>query len=259
MKKTITITAALFAIFAGSAFADLVAGWDFSQFTFDGDDDTDFQFDGTTSLNANYSDLDLGLDAFATPGFGGGAAAYGQATWAAPSTFSGYDAINNLGGLYSGQGLVGISTVVGSFDLGPGSLNDGQLNDSAFGIFNLAGDASAITFALTPGTTYDSWAIQLAGITTDGGAGTVALTSSNDGVTFGGPSTTFNLTGSDALYTFDLFGLGVDDSVFVRMVFSSNAVIDNLAVSGTAVPEPSTFAVLLGVVALTYASIRRRK
>ena len=256
MKKTILTSASLLAILASSASASLVAGWDFSQFTGDGGDDIDFTFAGNTALNANYSDLDTD----ATPGFGAGAAAFGKATWANPSTFSGYDVINNLGGFSSGQGLAGVSDVVGSFDLGPGSIADGQIADSAFGMFNLAGDASVITFALTPGTLYGDWAVQLGGIT-NGGAGTVTLTTSNDGVTFGGPSTVFNLNAADTLYSFDLSALGADDSVFVNMVFSSNAnaIIDNLAFTGTAVPEPSSFAAIIGLMALGFTAVRRRK
>lgn len=251
MKKTILTSASLLAILASSASASLVAGWDFSQFTADGDDDIDFTFAGITALNANYSDLDTD----ATPGFGGGAAAFGQATWANPSTFSAY----NVAGFSSGQGLAGVSDVVGSFDLGPGSIADGQIADSAFGMFNLAGDASVITFALTPGTLYDDWGVQFGGIT-NSGAGTVTLTTSNDGVTFGGPSTVFNLNAADTLYSFDLSALGADDAVFVNMVFSSNAIIDNLAFTGTtAVPEPSSFAAIIGLMALGFTAVRRRK
>jgi hypothetical protein len=255
MKKIILTSAAVFAASVGLVRADLVAGWDFSQFTADASDDIDFTFGGITELKANYSDLD-------TDGFGAGAQLFGTATWGSSSTFAGYDAINYNGGLSSGQGLGGISTKVGSFDLGIlGTTNDGQFTDSALA-FSTSGTTNApdvVTFALTPGTSFGGWAVQFGGLTADGTAGTILLETSNDGVTFGGPSTTFNLGAADTLYSLDLAALGADDSIFARITFSGNAVMDNLAFSGAAVPEPSTYAAIFGVVALAFAAYRRRK
>ena len=253
MKKIILTSAAVFAASVGLVRADLVAGWDFSQFTADASDDIDFTFGGITELKANYSDLD-------TDGFGAGAQQFGTATWGSSSTFASYDAINLNGGLSSGQGLGGISTKVGSFDLGI-LTGDGQEVDSAqaFSTFGTTNASDVVTFALTPGTSFGGWAVQFGGLTADGTAGTILLETSNDGVTFGGPSTTFNLGAADTLYSLDLAALGADATVFARMTFSGNAVMDNLAFSGAAVPEPSTYAAIFGVVALAFAAYRRRK
>lgn len=94
---------------------------------------------------------------------------------------------------------------------------------------------------------------------------TFAAGSQNGPVTLDVNGTQFGLTaGQDALQTLDisaLAGLGnaVVNFTFADFTGTDNAVLDNFQVTGTAVPEPSTFAALAGLVALGFAATRRRK
>jgi len=65
--------------------------------------------------------------------------------------------------------------------------------------------------------------------------------------------------GTFSLQTVDLSGL--NEVALAEYVFTPalNGVYDNFAITGTAVPEPSTFAAIFGVVALGVAASRRRR
>jgi hypothetical protein len=71
-KLLVAAIASVAAAFAGSAHAEMIAGWDFSQYVGDASLVKDFSFVPSNTLNSNYSDLD--------PTFGAGAesAAFGN-------------------------------------------------------------------------------------------------------------------------------------------------------------------------------------
>ena len=73
---------------------------------------------------------------------------------------------------------------------------------------------------------------------------------------------TFSPT-SDTLGTVDLSafegGLANIDFTFADFSGIDNAFLDNIQITGTAVPEPSTYAAIFGVIALGIAVARRRK
>ena len=93
-----------------------------------------------------------------------------------------------------------------------------------------------------------------------------ALTQNFDGssgINFGGDlGGILNLSGSDAAYSVDASALdGISNASFT-MSFSNLNTVENIALDNiqiTAVPEPSAFAVLAGLVALGFVAVRRRK
>mgnify|MGYP000265318444 FL=1 len=68
---------------------------------------------------------------------------------------------------------------------------------------------------------------------------------------------------TDALGTVDLDalegGLANIEFSFSNFAGAENFLLDNVQIVGTAVPEPSAFAAILGVVALGFVAVRRRK
>jgi hypothetical protein len=68
---------------------------------------------------------------------------------------------------------------------------------------------------------------------------------------------------ADALATIDLGafegGVANIDFTFANFSGAENSFLDNIQVVGTAVPEPSTYAAIFGVIALGFAACRRRK
>lgn len=60
--------------------------------------------------------------------------------------------------------------------------------------------------------------------------------------------------------TVDLSSLdGISNAQYQVNLGASNVAWDNVAITGSAVPEPSTYAAIFGAVALAFAAVRRRK
>jgi hypothetical protein len=84
-------------------------------------------------------------------------------------------------------------------------------------------------------------------------------------VNVGGDVTNIGLTaGQDALFTVDISTLaGLSNAQvgfsFANFTGTDNAVMDNIQVTGTVVPEPSAFAAIFGALALGFTAIRRRR
>lgn len=80
-------------------------------------------------------------------------------------------------------------------------------------------------------------------------AGTLGVGGNSVGVTSSFVNQTVNLgnLAAGSLINFDLSGLG------------NGVTIDNIMIAGTAVPEPSAFAAIAGVLALGFAATRRRQ
>ena len=263
-KLLLTLTVALSTALAGSARADLIAGWDFSQWFGDGLP----SIDGATFtdvLTANYSSLD--------PTFGAGAesAAFGTMYMNGQfgSTAQPLDGTDSFTPTAGGPGGAESNCVT----LGP---------CNRFGVLDTEGqtftELLGMTAAGTPSVVFEAnlesvpefgidWSLSLGGKTFGEVAGTngidVTVEFSVDGIDFANVGA-FTITSVDTPFT---VGLGPDatNRAFVRLNFvteptrNNQAIIDNVAISATIVPEPGT-ALLLGTgLAGLVATGRRRR
>lgn len=242
MKKTLTVTLALTGAIA-AANASLIAGWDFSQFTTDGTDDVDFNYQAQTSLKANYSDL-------GASGLGSDANPFGEVSWTSAGAV-----VANGSNLTSGQNLRGISTKVNGFD--SANVSDGGQVGS--GSFSAQAGGASMTFGVTAGSSFNTLALQFGAATNDSSAGSVVVYAGTASDSLSQIGSTVALTASEDLYTVDLGSLGSASTFFVQFQGSTNALYDNVAISGTVVPEPSAFAAMTGALALGAVMVRRRR
>lgn len=242
MKKTLSI-ALIFSFAAAAANAALLAGWDFSQFTTDGSDDVDFTYESQNSLKANYSDL-------GTPGLGSASNPFGEVTWNTAGAV-----VANGTNLTSGQSLSGISSKVNSFD--SANVSDGGQQGS--GSFSAQAGGEALTFEITAGSTYQSLAFQFGAATYDSSAGTVDVLAGTSVGNLSAIGSQISLTSAEDLYSVSLASLGSASTFYVQFQGSNNALFDNVAFTGTVVPEPSVYATIAGALALAFVMVRRRK
>jgi len=257
-----TICALALVAGAAPARAELVAGWDFSQYLGDGtlviDDGSLFQFVDT--LSANYSSLD--------PTFNAGAesAAFGtiyiDGQFGSTAVPAGTGAEQFLPS-YSDPGGSLVSNLDGpveafgdnAFDAHQILQFEGQPNAQYLAMAALA-DANVVFEADrgTPAT--GNWILSFGGKTQSGNS-SVAVEFSPTGTGYTGAGTA-NLTTTDTRYEFDL-GPAAGASAFVRLRFSVSSpsipVIDNMAIS---VPEPGA-AGASAAVALSLAACARRR
>jgi hypothetical protein len=247
----------LSAAFASTSHATMVAGWDFSQYlapaalTIDG-------AEGTNVLSANYSDLDpsgLGPDsgAFGTMYING---EYGSSfvdPFGAAPAFIPTD-INLSSNLDAPGDPILFNQLTNLTD-------EGQIFANEFGMVNQA--AVQVVFGanlLGVPQTGSDWSLSLGGRTESGVAG-VQIEFSTDGsawFSFG----SVNLTTVDTPFSVAL-GTAATDTAFIRLTFAApsanvgRAVIDNLAVNATLVPEPAA-AVMVGLGLALLSGLRRR-
>ncbi len=218
---------------AGSSQAFLAAGWDFSQYLGDGllsIDGTNY----TTTLSANYSDLD--------PTFGAGAESAALGTLYLNGNF-GSSSVTPTGNndeafLPTGGSLVSnLDVPLPSFDAFDVLKAEGQL------LFNLLGmtaqDAVSVVFKADLSSvpeTGGNWSLSFAGKTFSGSS-TVGIDFSVDGSSYASAGTVL-LDGTDARYVVNL-GSAVSETAFVRFNFNpaggAQPIIDNVAISA---PEP---------------------
>lgn len=274
LNKTITTGALLLGFgVAASAQSTLVAGWDFSQYSSPGGFSSTDGATLTDSLDANYTtfavDDGTGFITDSGPNFVG-AAQFGTLHYDGSfgSTAFSLDP-SDLRPTGSVDMTVGAG--VGGTTLGAqGNRNvlgdQGQQFANAFSLgFNESANGKSFVFAisLTANSAFQqgsNWAFQFGAVTdgldTDGSS--INWESSTDGTTYGAAGTT-NLTDSETLYSVDLSGLDGASDIFLRGTFSGideAAYIDN--VSASAVPEPSAYAAIFGILALGFAAFRRR-
>jgi hypothetical protein len=110
----------------------------------------------------------------------------------------------------------------------------------------------------------EDWIVSFGGRTlASGGSSSVTVDFSTDGVTYGN-SQVFAFTGVDTLFTADFSAVANDqsESAFFRFAFNATAgnlpVIDNVAINGTVVPEPTTLSLLaIGLAGLALSGRRR--
>jgi hypothetical protein len=245
----------LSAFLAGTAQASTIAGWDFSQYV----GSSFLSIDGgsfTNTLDANYSDLDPN-------GAGFESAAYGTmlmdgsagSTDVDPSSASA-QFIPTTDSLASN---LNAPALAGAFDSHTILLDptEGQMFAN-FLSMTAQGGASVVFLAdlTSDPQSGESWSVSFGGKTFSGSA-QVGIEFSTDGSSF----TSFgsvNLTTADTAFSVPL-GVGSTDTAYVRLTFGApgagglnQAIIDNLAINATLVPEPGTtglfLAGLLGLV-----------
>jgi hypothetical protein len=256
---------ALSTLVAGSARAVMIAGWDFSQYAFDGA----ISIDGsnlTNRLDANYSNLD--------PSFGAGNQT--------PPVSSA-----NFGTMYI-DGSFGSSTtpldftdpfvpttgsLVSNLNAGvPGSVpfdshvvldSEGQAFSEFFSMTTTQAFMVVFEARLTAVPDFGTdWVLSFGGRTFAGNT-SVGVEFSTDGTSYSSVGSA-NLTTVDTPFTLNLGAAGTDNA-FVRLSFAApgggglnQARIDNVAISATLVPEPGTAALLLaGLIGLARAGRRR--
>tara|TARA_A100001015_G_C15014372_1_gene724752 strand:+ start:1706 stop:2422 length:717 start_codon:yes stop_codon:yes gene_type:complete len=186
------------------------------------------------------------------------------------------DGTISMGSIQGFSGALWATTGSGlnsGLDVTTGAAND-NFDASSAGLvvtYNSNFIADEVVFQATPtnlsqapaGTTgFNAWSVSYAGVSS---SSTVSLgwSFSTDGTSYTSISSD-TLSSSDSAYslsgfadtvTSDTLYLKADISNFTEGSFS----LDNIAVYGTAVPEPSTYAALFGFVALVVAMVRRKK
>lgn len=256
MKKTLLSLLAVAGLGTAAHAQALVAGWDFSQYAGDGIGSTD-GLALTSILTANYSSLDL------TGGAGAESAAFGTLYY--DGTHGSTDA-----GINGSTDAIWPTTNSLTSNLaagGPGSFDNHGLLDSegqTFTEYLSLKNQSAVSLVFmvdlsSAGLVGSDWEISLGGLA-EGGASTVTLDFSTDGISFVNAGQ-FNFTALDTAYSLNLSGLSTD-SAFVRLnMTTAGTTIDNVAISAltaAAIPEPSTYAMIAGSLALSIAAYRRR-
>ena len=274
MKRNLLAIAAMIGAitFGGNAQALMVAGWDFSQYLGDGI----LSIDGvefTDTLDANYSHL---VPAAATnsgiAGVGPQAAAFGtmylNGQFGSTNVQAGSGAETFLptaavGGSLASNLTAPVNVADGlplEFDVFTTLVFEGQTfaNSQAM----IAPGAGSVVFGIDltstlPGT---DWSVSF-GARTFAGTESIGIEFSTNGVDF-------DFVGSVDLTTIDTpFALGLGSEVanqaFVKFVFDApegpnQAIIDNVAVSATLIPEPGTALLLLTGLAGIAAHGRRR-
>ena len=264
-KMLLTLTVALSTMLAGSARADLIAGWDFSQWAGDGFP----SIDGATFtdvLTSNYSSLD--------PTFGAGIESAAFGTMYMNGQFgSTAQPLDGTDSFTPSQPLGG-SLASNCVTLGPCD-NFGPLASEGGQMFT---ELISMTAAGTPSVVFEAnmesvpefgvdWSLSLGGKTFGAVPGLngidVTVEFSVDGINFANVGA-FTITSVDTPFT---VGLGPDatNRAFVRLNFVTEptglnqALIDNVAISATIVPEPGTALLLgTGLAGLVAAGRRRR-
>jgi hypothetical protein len=228
---------------AGTAQAELVAGWDFSQYSGDGSLDTDNDFVGEGTLDANWSSVG------AAPGGGGPAAnVYGTMYVDGSNGSTLTDFAFGFPAEFAASAGDLTSNVDQPIDEGAlfpyGACSATAPQDNCLPLKMKAIDTVSVVFeaSLAPSATVgNNWALSFAG-TTDAGSDSVTIETSTDGVLY-------TSAGSETLTTTDTefvvpLGAGLDGeaTIFVRLNLTGSLIdgsnIDNLGITAD-LPGPS--------------------
>jgi hypothetical protein len=275
MKARLLIATAASLALAGPARADLIGGWDFSQYTTAGFLSTDGQTLQNT-LDANFSDLDT------TGGTGTESNAFG--TMHLDGTLGSFDTPLSFDGQLAGGDPFAPQAVPPGNDLAS-NQNQAflQYSPSAAACVQqqseLMPGANCSTFAMTavqsvsvvfhllpsalnPDQWGEDWTLTFAGKMLSGTGTTIGVEFSVDGTNYV-PKGTANLTATDTAFSFDLDPV-LTPEAFVRLVINASGsvvpAIDNVGVEATLtlIPEPGTALLLLaGLGGLATAGRRR--
>lgn len=248
MKKTILTISALAAFACGaSAQTALVAGWQFDNAVSFTDDTAPSQ-----TINADKTQVGALID--------GDAPSIGSFTITYDANLFQGDVDRVSGSLNSGLN----GSVTGRDPLDPFQTGNGRFIANSITEFSV--NAVSMIFAVdTNGAEfYNDWKFSFGAAATGNIATT--WTYSTNGVNYSAVTgTTTAITGADALYTFDIANV-ISDELYLQLdltglnsLDSNQLVLDNIALTGTVVPEPSTFAALAGALALGYVVVRRRR
>lgn len=261
MKKRMLVIAAMvaWATAPETAQADLIAGWDFSQYATAGR----LTIDGTTpidTLAANYSSSDASF------GAGSGAAAAGT------MYMDGSNGSTNVNEAFGSASVVPTPKLVNeaedadtngaieaNLDLGDNTdpyanmfsvlRSEGQTNTQLLSLLALS-SANVVFEGVVPTS---NWSVSFGGRALPGTSPTVGVSFAPNCGAYGSV-TNVNLTQVDTAYDVVFAnGTGASNSGCVRMAMGANAIIDNVAI----LPEPAAGLGLLAGGALL-AALRRR-
>jgi hypothetical protein len=203
-----------------------------------------------------------------------------QGSYVADNIGSGFSATLYVDGSFGSTDIASLSgadplgTNFGEDVLNRATLDFGNLsgttqNPEAFGINTT--DTASFTFALSLGSNvFDSSAADSFSFVARADGGSAGANLSWDYSTNGGASFTalsgFNQTLGTAYTAYSTNGLdGLSGDVLVRGTYSGGATgagqtfgLDNVQFNGSVVPEPSSFAAILGALALGVTATRRR-
>jgi hypothetical protein len=248
-------------LLAGSAQAATIAGWDFSQYGASGFLTLDFG-SFVNTLQANYSDLDPNGAGFESQAFG-----VMLMDGNAGSTFVDPDPGGTPAFIPTDFSLASNLTapaVAGAFDSHGILFDEGQAFTN-FLSMTAQGGVSVVFQADLTSTPQsgEDWVLTFGGKTFAGTA-PVSISFSTDGTSYSslGP---VNLTTLDSAFSVPLPGLGTTNTAYVRLDFlapgaggQNQAILDNLALNATLVPEPGTTGLFLaGLVGLVRFGSRR--
>src|SRR5262245_26101390 len=274
-RPLIASIAAIAAWLAGSAQAETIAGWDFSQYMGDGSFVKDLSLVPSNTLEANYSHR------AAAPGAGPGAGIFGTAYFDGSfgSTSVNPNAISPAlvptaalrnGSLQSNLRAPGYSDT----QVSPPVLARGYADFDTKSALKGAGQPLFNRLSLTAPTSVQAvfkadlgappppthhWEVSLGGRTFSGGS-SLGVEFSSDGISYS-PMATFPLTTNDSQFSAPLVA-AVGNTAFVRLSLNpagGQPVIDNVSVN--LLPEPSmSLQAVAGVLTLfTCSCIDRRR
>ncbi len=252
-------SAAFVATTAGTAQADAVAGWDFSQYFSSGLLTTDGA-SFTNTLDANYSDFD--------PTFNAGAESEEFGTMYMDGT-NGSSNVNPASASAEFQPISGdLTNNPNPFLGGTGNpfesftilTDEGQTFANSLSM--VANAAVSVVFEADLGSLGGgvNWSLDFSGIVEGGTSAAIGVEVSDDGIDYSTVDS-LALTSTDTLFSVPL-GTGVngEENVYVRLNFdpgAGNPQIDHLSISADVVPEPGT--ALLGLVGIAGLALVGRK
>lgn len=278
MKRIILTVASMVTMAAAplSAQADVIAGWDFSQYftagrlTIDGSNYVD-------TLTANYSSLD--------PTFNAGGLASSEAGKMFMDGSNGSSGVDPTPGnatvvptprkvgdygtavedIPTGEGAVQSNAGAPGATLGSNGFNsfgvlraEGQTNTEHLALLANSAESLAFLADVTVGAgSAENWSVSFGGRALSSGAATVGVAFAPNCGSYGSV-TNVNLTEDDQAFTVVFPGANNGTSGCVRMDLSADAVIDNVAIEATPLPEPGA-ALGLAAGAGLLAALRRRR
>jgi hypothetical protein len=262
-NKTLLLVSAAALTALSSANADLVAGWDFSQFAGPGFNSTDGStFAGEGNAQANYSDFNSPSPDIAAASFG---SIYYDGSFGSTDAANGFSfqAVPVSGNLGSGSNQTADGNPFNDSSSYAFLTNSGQgfTNNLSLGIDgNISVVFEANVFGQAAGAS--DWTLNFAALDSLN-TSSVSWEISTDGSSYTSLGLTSSLTTTDSAFSVTSALADGSDQVFFRGTFAdievgtSRAIFDNVGIS--AVPEPSTYAAIFGVFALGFAAYRRRR